>query len=71
MFDLSKAGNYGIVMKVDQDGGAGNGDYAMDRVAFQYISRDTDGDGDGICDDKDIDSDNDGITDNVEAQTTQ
>ncbi|WP_185696456.1 Ig-like domain-containing protein [Halomonas sp. YLB-10] len=69
MFDLSKAGNYGIVMKVDQDGGAGNGDYAMDRVAFQYISRDTDGD--GICDDKDIDSDNDGITDNVEAQTTQ
>ncbi len=69
VFDLSKAGNYGIVMKVDQDGGAGNGDYAMDRVAFQYISRDTDGD--GICDDKDIDSDNDGITDNVEAQTTQ
>nr|WP_290442711.1 Ig-like domain-containing protein [Halomonas sp. OfavH-34-E] len=66
---MSKAGNYGIVMKVDQDGGAGNGDYAMDRVAFQYISRDTDGD--GICDDKDIDSDNDGITDNVEAQTTQ
>ncbi|MAR71076.1 Ig-like domain-containing protein [Halomonas sp.] len=68
VFDLSKAGNYGIVMMVNPNG-SGNGDYAMDRVAFQYISRDTDSD--GIFDDKDIDSDNDGITDNVEAQTTQ